>query len=306
MRVFQEVISGWKRAFSLQLTTTLVMSLCFTTIIVLGLIAKNIEQSFSNWGKKIEMSVYLAEDLNESDQSVVREALQNVQYVKSVSYLDKETAKTSFYDSFADMVPELEEFSAENPFLASFEIELAGVPDYLFSLSFLEKTKNKIQGIDGVEEVGYGKYWFESYAGLMRGINGSVAVIGVILSLASLLIVGNSIRALVYKRKKEVEILELIGATTQWIRMPFVLGGALMGGIAGLLSLIGSAFIYGLVISKFSVAMKTIGVQDQVSYLSLLEGGVILLVTILIGAIGSYICIRGINSGWSAVQVVEE
>ena len=197
MRVFQEVISGWKRAFSLQLTTTLVMSLCFTTIIVLGLIAKNIEQSFSNWGKKIEMSVYLAEDLNESDQSVVREALQNVQYVKSVSYLDKETAKTSFYDSFADMVPELEEFSAENPFLASFEIELAGVPDYLFSLSFLEKTKNKIQGIDGVEEVGYGKYWFESYAGLMRGINGSVAVIGVILSLASLLIVGNSIRALV-------------------------------------------------------------------------------------------------------------
>lgn len=306
MRVVYEVISNWKRNFSLQLSTSLIMGMCFTTILVLSLIAKNVEKSFSSWGNKVEMSVYLAEDLEEVEASKVEKALKNMKEVKSIRYMDKETAKKLFYDSFSEMVPELDDFSEENPFLASYEIELNKIPSAIFGVKFLEKLKNSIQTIDGVDEVGYGKYWFESYAGIMRGVNSSVVIIAVVLSLASLLIVGNSIRALVYKRKKEVEILELIGATAQWIRAPFVVSGVFMGTLASAGAVLGSAFIYGLVISKFSTAIRTLGVQDKVTFFGPIEILAIIVLGAIVGGLGSYLCIRGINDGWSAVKVVEE
>lgn len=306
MRVISEVISNWKRNFSLQFSSTLIMGLCFTTILVLSLIAKNVEKSFSSWGNKVEMSVYLAEDIEEEEVSKVERALKNMKEVKTLNYMDKEAAKKLFYDSFSEMVPELDDFSQENPFLSSYEIELRQIPSSMFGVKFLETIKDSIQGIDGVEEVGYGKYWFESYAGIMRGVNSSVIIIAVVLSLASLLIVGNSIRALIYKRKKEVEILELIGATSQWIRTPFVLSGVVTGSLASIVSIFGSAFIYGLVVSKFSTAIKTLGIQGQINFFGPLEILSIVLLGSLVGGLGSYLCIRGINTGWSAVKVAEE
>jgi cell division transport system permease protein len=282
------------------------MGLCFTTILVLSLVAKNIEDSFSSWGNKVEMSVYLSEDLEEEGRSRVEKALSTMKEVKSFHYLDKEKAKDLFYESFSEMVPELDEFADENPFLASFEVSLAEIPASVFSVKYLENFKEKLEKLDGIEEVGYGKYWFESYAGIMRGINSSVLIVAIILSLASLLIVGNSIRAQVYRRKKEVEILELIGATSQWIRAPFVVGGVLTGAIASLMAIGGSIFIYGLVVSKFSAAIRSLGIQDRISFFGIMDIVLIVVAGALVGGIGSYMCIRGINTGWSAIKVVEE
>ena len=116
------------------------------------------------------------------------------------------------------------------------------------------------------------------------------------------MIVGNSIRALVDQRRKEVEILELIGATPQYIRVPFVLSGAITGFLASVFSLGLGFLLYGLVLSKFMNAVKILGISDKLSFFSPLELLIIIVSGIVIGAVGSYLCIKNINNGWSAVQ----
>lgn len=302
MSVFAQALQSWKRQLKLQLTSVLVMGLCFTTILVVSLISKNIEKGFSSWGNKVEMSVYMSEESGVEQRSRVESALKNMKEIRSFNFLDSKKAQKEFMDQFSGLVPELKELKDVNPFLESFELELSEIPASMFSVNFVEDIAKRIHEMDGVEEVSYGRYWFESYMGFMRGLKASTFLIAMILSFASLMIVGNSIRALVDQRRKEVEILELIGATPQYIRVPFVLSGAITGFLASVLSLGLGFLLYGLVLSKFMNAVKILGISDKLSFFSPLELLIIIVSGIVIGAVGSYLCIKNINNGWSAVQ----
>ena len=302
MSVFAQALQSWKRQLKLQLTSVLVMGLCFTTILVVTLISKNIEKGFSSWGNKVEMSVYMSEESGVEQRSRVESALKNMKEIRSFNFLDSKKAQKEFMDQFSGLVPELKELKDVNPFLESFELELSEIPASMFSVNFVEDIAKRIHEMDGVEEVSYGRYWFESYMGFMRGLKASTFLIAMILSFASLMIVGNSIRALVDQRRKEVEILELIGATPQYIRVPFVLSGAITGFLASVFSLGLGFLLYGLVLSKFMNAVKILGISDNLSFFSPLELLIIIVSGIVIGAVGSYLCIKNINNGWSAVQ----
>ncbi|MAF90392.1 MAG: permease-like cell division protein FtsX [Bdellovibrionota bacterium] len=302
MSVFAQALQSWKRQLKLQLTSVLVMGLCFTTILVVSLISKNIEKGFSSWGNKVEMSVYMSEESGVEQRSRVESALKNMKEIRSFNFLDSKKAQKEFMDQFSGLVPELKELKDVNPFLESFELELSEIPASMFSVNFVEDIAKRIHEMDGVEEVSYGRYWFESYMGFMRGLKASTFLIAMILSFASLMIVGNSIRALVDQRRKEVEILELIGATPQYIRVPFVLSGAITGFLASVFSLGLGFLLYGLVLSKFMNAVKILGISDKLSFFSPLELLIIIVSGIVIGAVGSYLCIKNINNGWSAVQ----
>ena len=302
MSVFAQALQSWKRQLKLQLTSVLVMGLCFTTILVVSLISKNIEKGFSSWGNKVEMSVYMREESGVEQRSRVESALKNMKEIRSFNFLDSKKAQKEFMDQFSGLVPELKELKDVNPFLESFELELSEIPASMFSVNFVEDIAKRIHEMDGVEEVSYGRYWFESYMGFMRGLKASTFLIAMILSFASLMIVGNSIRALVDQRRKEVEILELIGATPQYIRVPFVLSGAITGFLASVFSLGLGFLLYGLVLSKFMNAVKILGISDKLSFFSPLELLIIIVSGIVIGAVGSYLCIKNINNGWSAVQ----
>ncbi|MEC9282294.1 MAG: permease-like cell division protein FtsX [Bdellovibrionota bacterium] len=302
MSVFAQALQSWRRQLKLQLTSVLVMGLCFTTILVVSLISKNIEKGFSSWGNKVEMSVYMSEESGLEQRSKVESALRNMKEIRSYNFLDSKKAQKEFMDQFSGLVPELKELKDVNPFLESFELELSEIPASMFSVNFVEDIAKRIHDLDGVEEVSYGRYWFESYMGFMRGLKASTFLIAMILSFASLMIVGNSIRALVDQRRKEVEILELIGATPQYIRVPFVLSGAITGFLASAFSIGLGFLLYGLVISKFMNAVKILGISDKLSFFNPLELLAIIVSGVLIGAIGSYLCIKNINNGWSAVQ----
>lgn len=302
MNSLSYALESVKRQAPLHLGSVLIMSLCFTTILVFSLLSKNIERAFSAWGSQVEMSIYLSEGSGAEQRSRVEATLGKMREIKEFAYVDAKESQAKFVEQFATLIPEIQELEEASPFLASYEIQLNSIPASLFSVRYIEELAAKLQKLDGVEEVSYGKYWFENYLSFLRGLNTSVFLIAVILSLASLLIVGNSIRALVEQKRKEVEILELVGATNSYIRMPFVLTGALSGFLAATLALVLGFFLYGLVISKFSLSMKSLGLGDRLSFFSLTELAIILIVGSLVGALGSYLCIKNLNNGWSAAK----
>jgi cell division transport system permease protein len=112
-----------------------------------------------------------------------------------------------------------------------------------------------------------------------------------ILVIVSVVIVMNTIRTAVYHRRKEIEVMKLVGATEWFVRGPFVIEGVMTGLIAAAIALSVLVLVYPPAVIRFSSDIRFIPLSFDPSFISslardLLVGGA------LLGALGSYIGVR--------------
>jgi cell division transport system permease protein len=162
-----------------------------------------------------------------------------------------------------------------NPLPASFRI----------TLKEAYKEKETIEGfaagiaeMRGVEEVRYGKDFLEKFSSITRGFFYVDAFLGIIVILSSVFIISNAVRLSVVSRKRTIEILKLVGATNRFIATPFVVEGALEGGIAAGISMALLSLIY-IVGTRF---------LPELSFFSLEKAFAYVLLCVMIGAVGSF------------------
>src|SRR5207248_738678 len=106
----------------------------------------------------------------------------------------------------------------------------------------LRALADQVSNVGGVAEVDYGREWVDRLEALGSALRGFGSASLLLLALAALLVVANTIRLAVYARRDEIEIMKLVGATDGYVRAPFLLEGALQG-------LIGAAIALGAVIA---------------------------------------------------------
>jgi hypothetical protein len=102
--------------------------------------------------------------------------------------------------------------------------------------------RESLDGLPGIEELAHGQDWIEGYARAVSLFRGGAFGIGIVLGLAALLIVANTIRLAFYARRDELDILALVGASRTFVRVPFLLEGTLQGLLGGLVALV---IVYG-------------------------------------------------------------
>ena len=122
----------------------------------------------------------------------------------------------------------------ENPLPASFVLRIAPAFHATDSLGVLV---DQVKEVPGVEHVRYSREWVETLSILVRYIELGAVMVGGMLALATVTIFVNTIRLSLYARKEEIEILRLIGATGTFIATPYLLEGAILGGLGGGLSI---------------------------------------------------------------------
>jgi cell division transport system permease protein len=181
----------------------------------------------------IRVMVYLDDGLAEETLSEIQERLKADRAVASLTYVSKEQALAEFQAQFPSESHLLEGLG-QNPLPASFEIMLA--PQFRSSDS-VKRWAERIQTLPGVAQVEYSRDLIEALARIIRHIELAAIAAGVILSAASVTIIANTIRLTLYTRRDEIEILQLIGATRAFIRIPYLLEGAFLGGLGSALSL---------------------------------------------------------------------
>jgi cell division transport system permease protein len=137
----------------------------------------------------------------------------------------------------------------ENPLPASLEVTLApgGQPD-----ATARDVASALRRLDGIDQVVGGEPWVEGYARALALVRSAGIGLGAVLAFATLLIVANTIRLAVYARRDEIEILTLVGASRTFLRVPFLIEGAIQGGLG---AVIGLALLYGL----YAVAVPQLG-----------------------------------------------
>lgn len=290
---------SWSRHLVTQIATFVVLTATFTVVFTIGSLLINLKEVLSLWGKDIQMTVFLEEDLGGDQLSNVSDALKTLGDFKSMKFVNKEDARRKFIEQmpgFARDVIEDPDFS--NPFPASYQ--LGGLArEHLAKLPDLAK---EILKIAGVEDVSYGQEWVENYAGFLRGLTKAGFFILITMLLGSLFVISNSIRVGVSQRREEVEIQELVGATSSMIRAPFLIEGAAMGFISSVFAVILSYVTYWFELKVLHNEMSFLSLSEVVSFYGPLSCLGLILFGTGSGILGAWICVRRINTGWAAAR----
>jgi cell division transport system permease protein len=227
---FREALRALRRsaAPSIAATVTIVV-----TVLLLGVLVPVL---WTTQGKaddvrdQIGMRVFLFDDASNVEIEKLNERIEAIPHVTSSEFVSKAQAKVILKDRLED--PDILAELNSNPLPASFNISLDD-PDNLEAV----RSELTPAGPSGepepispiIEEVEDSR----SQAAEIRSVTGAIkivlAAITALLLLASLMLVGNTIRLSIYARRREVEVMRLVGATNWFIRWPFVIEGLIVG-----------------------------------------------------------------------------
>jgi cell division transport system permease protein len=209
------------------------IALCLLLAGAFALLLVNMERVLSHFGQEVRISAYLSDELGAEEQEALAQRVRQLAGVESVVSVSKQTALERFRASPFGRASLLDGLD-ENPLPASLEIAL--VPDQRSSQG-VDALVERLGGLPGIDELGYGHEWVEGYARAVRLVRGIALALGLVLAAATLLIVSNTIRLAVYSRRDEIEILALVGAGRVFVATPFLLEGLLEGAAGGALAL---------------------------------------------------------------------
>ena len=223
------------------MTTAVAVATIVVTLLLVGafvLLISNMERLLDRFGEDILVSAYLESGRPQEERRALAERVEHAPGVESVRLVSEEEAMRRFREGSAVQAFLLEGLD-ENPLPASLEITLAPESRSSQGLAVLVAA---LDGLDGIEELGYGTEWVEGYARVTSLIRAVGVGIGVVLALATLLIVSNTIRLAVYARRDEIEILRLVGAGRAFVSVPFLVEGFIQGSLGGAVAV---ALLYG-------------------------------------------------------------
>ncbi|MBA4409838.1 MAG: permease-like cell division protein FtsX [Bacteroidota bacterium] len=205
-----------KRILKSYLTSTISISMILFLIGLLGVVLLNAERLATFVRENIGVTLVLKDDVLEKDVADLQTALKATGFVKSVEYIDKETAAERLKK---DLGEDFTGFLGYNPLLASIDVKLNAAYTNPESLNLLEK---KFLEFPQVKEISFQR-------DLVSIINENVKKIGLILIFFSGLLlfifsalINNTIRISIYSQRFIINTMLLVGATDRFIRAPFI------------------------------------------------------------------------------------
>ncbi|MDZ7611487.1 MAG: permease-like cell division protein FtsX [Candidatus Moranbacteria bacterium] len=221
------------------------LSVLTISVIVIAIFIINIQAGVTysenllleNIKNRVSISVYFDPETPEGKIKSIRNEFQQFGEVESVEYVSKEQALKEFKAENEDseiLQQSIEELD-ENPFEASLGIKAYNPSDY----QLIAEAIKQGQYSDTISSVNYDKYEsvIDNLSSQIESNRKIGFILGGTLSLIAILITFNSIRITMYAYGKEIEIMKLVGASNNYIRMPFIWEGLFYGVISSLIAL---------------------------------------------------------------------
>lgn len=217
-----------------------------------ALLAENMQELLERFGDDLHVTAYLEDGLAPEARRALEARVGGVEGVERVRFVSKQEALERFREGVGRSGALLEGLG-ENPLPASLEIVL--VPERR-SAAGLERLVAALDGLPGISDLSSGRDWVEGYLRAVALVRGTGIGLGVILALAALLIVANTIRLAVLARRDELEILALVGASRSFVSTPFLCEGLLQGAAGGALALGLLYALFRLVLPGFEFGLE--------------------------------------------------
>lgn len=275
------------RNFSLSLASISCITITLIVVSISIILSYNVNNFASLVEKDVTIVSFLDVDIKEDERQTVLEQIKKLDNIEKVTFQSKT-------EIAADMMESSEVF--QNIMSGWTEDESPIQDTFLVKVKDIEKigkTAEEIQKIENVELVKYGEGMVEQLISVFDIIRkvGYVTVIALIIVTAFL--ITNTIKITIFSRRREIDIMRLVGASNLNIKIPFIFEGLFLGMIGSIIPI--AATLYGYVVlyenfngQLFSPFLKLVNPQPFIYYLAL----ALLVIGVLVGMFGSWKAVR--------------
>src|SRR6476659_132208 len=262
------------------------------TMLVLGVfipIVQATNGAANSVRSRVEVDVYLKTTATSADVARVRNELLGVPHVKTVQLVTKQQA----YAQQVKQDPQAYQLLGSNPLPDTFHV----IPDNPANVLAVRNSLTPpasggaTKPIDpAIQNVSNKKSDTRKILEVTNLVTITAAVLTVLLTLASMLLIANTIRLSLYARRREVEVMKLVGATDWFIRWPFVIEGVLLGALGGLIAVLLLAVLKIALIDPLADQFELIAAPNTMNFPLLIA--LLLGASVAVSAAGSGISLR--------------
>ena len=281
--------SAWQsfwRNFAVSMAAVLSITLILILAGVNLLVGHAFSQVLDGFRAKVsEISINVADGTPLQTVGDFQQQLTADSRVTSVRFITKDEALVQFKADPNNVV--LAQQIDGNPLDAKLQVRVANLGD----VAAIDTLARRWSGVDPTNPTNYQGDFVNRMLGLSQWLGLAGVGLLAILVVVSIVIVMNTIRTAVYHRRKEIEVMKLVGATEWFVRGPFVIEGVMTGLIAAALALALLVIAYQPAVDRFRADIAFIPLTYDPAFVvslarDLLVGGA------LLGALGSYIGVR--------------
>jgi cell division transport system permease protein len=266
------------------------------TVILLGVLIPVFQttQAKSNQIRdSLDIQVAIYDDATKDEIATLKSQLEQIPHVASISFISKSQALTTLRSELKDKTI-LQQLHT-NPLPASFEVKaddaanLPSIRDAIIPTGpngkpqpispIIQNTFNRQQAAQKIEQV-------------TSALKIVLTVITALLIVASLMLIGNTIRLSIYTRRREVEVMRLVGATRWFIRWPFMIEGVVVGFTGGLVAILILWLGKITIVDPLSNTFSFLAAQNNSTLSFPLLVGILFGAAVLVSAVGSGVTLR--------------
>lgn len=280
--ILREVWNSIRRNLWLSLASVLTV---MVSLVILGasafflLNASNMAESFES---QLEVAVFAEDSLSKSEVEDLKEEVEELSGVASVELVPKEEA----FDEISKTVGSnsIVEDLGENPLPDKLTVKVTDA-------QLVKSVAEEATGLTGVGSVKYGDGFLEKVLQFTSWLRWVGVAVVIAFATASLVLISLNIKMTVFSRRREIQIMKLVGASNGFIRWPFLLEGMLLGLVGGILAILIVGFGYYWLADYVQSTLTFMPIVSESTRIYQVLGA-LLLVGMGLGAAGSAISLR--------------
>ena len=242
-RSFINACKSLVRNFSLSFASITCTIITLILVSIGILVSYNIREVTTNIEKELTIVIFMDKEASEEEVKKTEEDLKKVDNVKTIVYRSKNDVKNEFKNDskWAEIVETLGD--SENPFQDSFEVTVENVRD-------INETVTTIKNMDKIDLVKYGENSVNELVNIFDAIKtGTIILVGGLVLVTAFLIT-NTIKITIFSRRKEIDIMRLVGTSNTVIKLPYLMEGFLIGLIGSIIPILVTIFGYSIIYDK--------------------------------------------------------
>ena len=272
----------------LSLASVATVAVALALLAFFAIAVLNVQQLTASWGETLAIVAYL-DDV--PDDKAINDWVKDIESypeVAKVTFVNRQAAVERFRKRLGDDADLIEGLGPE-VLPASLEISLA---DDWRNEAAIATVVERLRTDHRFTDLQYGQGWLEKLEAFLLLLRVSGSALGGFLVFAALVIVANTIKLTLYVRQDELEAMAMVGGTSLFIKLPYLVEGALQGLFGGVIALGLSFLVFEVVLQKSLGSLLLITGIDTISFLPPIWQGMLVVGGSLIGLLGSLFALR--------------
>ena len=275
------------RNFSLSLASISCITITLIVVAISIVLSQNVNTFAENVEKDVTIVVFLDVDIEPEQKDDVEDLIRKMDEVDTYTYQSKEQIKEEMMESSEVFQNIMENWDDESsPLQPTFQVKVKNIEN-------IGKVADEIKELEHVNTVKYGEGMVEQLISIFDIVKNISIGMVIALIIVTAFLIANTIKITIFSRKREIEIMRLVGASNINIKIPFVFEGLLLGVFGAIIPIIITVYGYVALYNHFdgqlfSPFIKLIKPEPFIYYVS----GILLVIGILVGMFGSWRAVK--------------